>query len=73
MTQDVRITGGTFFIGLMLFVLIVQSSAVLDRLREIRDRLPEKVAATSSVNPSEKLLVRVRISSSNVQSIPRGE
>lgn len=39
--QKVSITGGTYFIGLMIWFLVCKSCSIETRLEEIRDRLPK--------------------------------
>jgi hypothetical protein len=45
-TQPVRITGGTFFIGLMVWLLLLAAWDIRSALVEIRDRLPPKALDT---------------------------
>jgi len=40
--QPVRITGGTFFIGLMLLQLLIQTCGIANRLDRVLERMPPK-------------------------------
>lgn len=45
---EVKITGGTYTIGLLVYFLLIESCVISDRLQKILDRMPKPAEATET-------------------------